>query len=82
MNTSNRDLLLLTKYENPDSDAMKLELKFLNELLYKVESLHHYCIVNEIIDINRYKIFTKPFQIHKITRERKMKPFVFIFNKN
>ncbi len=82
MNTGNRDLLLLTKYEKPDSVAMKLELKFLNELLYRVESLHHFCIVNEIIDVNRYKIFTKPYQIHKITRERRIKPFVFILNKN
>ncbi len=82
MNKSNRDLLLLTKYESSDAAAMQLELKFLNDLLYKVESLHHYCIVNEIIDINKYKIFMKPYQIHKITRERNMKPFVFIFNKN
>jgi hypothetical protein len=82
MNTNNRDLFLLTKHEKQNSDAMKLELKFLNELLYKIESLHHYCIVNEIIDVNRYKIFTKPFQIHKIINERKIKPFVFIFNKN
>lgn len=82
MNTGNRDLLLLTKYEKSDSVAMKLELKFLNDLLYRVESLHHFCIVNEIIDVNKYKIFTKPYQVHKISRERRIKPFVFIFNKN
>jgi hypothetical protein len=82
MNTNNRDLLLLTKYEENNASAMEVELKFLNDLLYNVESLHNYCIVNEVIDVNKYKIFTKPFQIHKITRERRIKPFVFIFNKN
>ena len=82
MKSGNRDLLLLTKYEVLDADAMEHELEFLNDMLFAVESLHTFCFVNEIIDINKYKIITKPHVIHQIIRERKIKPFVFIFNKN
>ena len=82
MKSGNRDLLLLTKYEVPNSKAMERELAFLNDLLFTVENLHTFCFVNEIIDLNKYKIITKPHLIHQIIRERRIKPFVFIFNKN
>jgi hypothetical protein len=82
MKSSNRDLLVLTKYETPDPVAMKREIDFLNNLLFTVENLHTFCIVNEIINVNKYKIIRKPYLIHQIIRERNIKPFVFIFNKN
>jgi len=82
MNSGNRDLLVLTKYDVPDAVAMEQEVEFLSKLLFKVENLHTFCIVNEIIDVNRYKIVTRPHRIHKIIREESIKPFVFIFNKN
>ena len=82
MNLGNRDLLVLTKYEVADLVAMEHEVEFLNKLLFTVENLHTFCIVNEIIDVNRFKIVTKPHRIHKIIRESNIKPFVFIFNKN
>lgn len=75
-------MLVLTKYEVADLVAMKHEVEFLNKLLFTVENLHTFCIVNEIIDVNRFKIVTKPHRIHKIIRESNIKPFVFIFNKN
>ena len=82
MKSVNRDLLVLTKYEVPDPVAMEQEIEFLNKLLFTVENLHTYCLVNEIIDVNKYKIIRKPYLIHQIIRERNIKPFVFIFNKN
>jgi len=82
MNLGNRDLLVLTKYEVPDPIAMEQEIVFLNKLLFTVENLHTFCIVNEIVDVNKYKIIKKPHLIHQIIRERNIKPFVFIFNKN
>jgi len=82
MNLGNRDLLVLTKYEVPDPIAMEQEIVFLNKLLFSVENLHTFCIVNEIIDVNKYKIIRKPHLIRQIIRERNIKPFVFIFNKN
>ncbi|MFP5040410.1 hypothetical protein [Parasediminibacterium sp. JCM 36343] len=82
MKTGNRDLLVLTKYEVPDPIAMEHEVTLLNNLLFTVENLHTFCIVNEIIDVNRYKIIQKPYRIQQMIRERSIKPFVFIFNKN
>ena len=82
MNSGNRDLLVLKKYEITDAVAMEQEVAFLSKLLFKVENIHTFCIVNEIIDLNRYKIVTKPYLIHKIIRESNIKPFVFVFNKN
>ena len=82
MNSGNRDLLVLKKYEVTDAVAMGQEVVFLSKLLFKVENIHTFCIVNEIIDLNRYKIVTKPYLIHKIIRESNIKPFVFVFNKN
>jgi len=82
MKSADRDLLVLTKYETPDPTAMENELVFLNKILFSVENLHTFCIVNEIIDINKYKIVRKPYLIHQIIREWNFKPFVFVFNKN
>jgi len=82
MKSVNRDLLVLTKYDVPDPVAMEQEIEFLNKLLFTVENLHTYCMVNEVIDVNKYKIIRKPHLIHQIIRERNIKPFVFIFNRN
>jgi hypothetical protein len=38
--------------------------------------------VHEIIDINRYKIIRKPWQIQQILQDKPVKPFVFLINKN
>jgi len=82
MKSVNRDLLVLTKYDVPNPVAMEQEIEFLNKLLFTVENLHTYCMVNEVIDVNKYKIIRKPHLIHQIIRERNIKPFVFIFNRN
>ena len=82
MKSVNRDLLVLTKYEVPDAVAMEREIDFLNKLLFTVENIHTYCIVNEIINVNKFKIIRKPHLIHQIIRERNIKPFIFIFNRN
>jgi len=82
MKSGNRDLLVLTKFEVPNAEAMEQEVSFLNNLLFTVENLHTFCIANEIIDVNKYKIIQKPYLIQQMIRERTIKPFVFIFNKN
>jgi hypothetical protein len=82
MKPGNRDLLVLTKFEVPNVAAMEREVKFLNNLLFSVENLHCFCTANEIIDVNKYKIIRKPHLIQQVIRERAIKPFVFVFNKN
>ena len=82
MRKENRDLLVLSKNVTSDATAMLNEISQLGKMLHAVENLHSFCIANEIIDINEYKIITKPYQIQQRIRQRNIKPFVFIINKN
>lgn len=82
MKTGNRDLLVLMKHDSISEAAMEHEIDLLSSLLYSVESLQSFCIANEVIDINKYKIIQKPHLIQQAIREKSYKPFVFICNKN
>ncbi len=83
MFSQNRDLLVLAKRDDSDPEALEQEVELLNELLYHVENMDVFCTVNEVIDINRYKIIRKPAAIVKVFQARReLKPFVFINNKN
>ncbi|MBS1739315.1 MAG: hypothetical protein JST88_02120 [Bacteroidetes bacterium] len=46
----------------------------------KQQRLHTHQL--EIIDLQRYKIITKPKIVYQAIRERAQEPFVFIFGKN
>ena len=70
------------KHDTISEAAMEHEVDLLSSLLYSVESLQSFCIANEVIDINKYKIIQKPYLIQQAIREKSHKPFVFICNKN
>lgn len=81
MSTPNRDLLVLARSSAENPNAQEIEL--LNELLCHVESMEVFCNANEIIDLNKYKVITKPDKIMRLIWKREtIKPFVFINNKN
>ncbi|MFY7900780.1 MAG: hypothetical protein ACOVNY_11395 [Chitinophagaceae bacterium] len=82
MKAGNRDLLVLSKNASLSDDSLKHELEILNTLLFNVENLHSFCTAHEIIDVNKYKVIKKIHLIQQIIREKALKPFVFIFNKN
>ena len=82
MKSSNRDLLVLSKKVKVDPKDLEHEVELLHEILYKVESLANFCEATEVIDVNRYKIIRKPHIIEQIIREKSLKPFQFIFNRN
>ena len=82
MNKSNRDLLVLFKQELMTPQAMEQEVSWLHDLLFNVERLDNFVAAHEIIDLNRYKITNKPFDIKRFVRRRKEQPFVFLNNKN
>jgi len=82
MKSSNRDLLVLSKNASPDPQQLEQEVEKLHEILFHIETLRNFCIVNELIDVNRYKVITKPEKIERIVRENRLKPFQFISNKN
>lgn len=81
MKTSNRDLLVLTRSVALNKEEMDEEVQKLHALLFETESIANFCIANEIIDIDRYKIIDKPSKIQKLVA-RKLKPFQFVNNKN
>jgi hypothetical protein len=78
----NRDLLVLTKRQKMNQQELKHEVELLVDILFEAEKLDAFCVANEIIDLNRYKIINKLFVMQKIVRQKKAKPFVFISNKN
>lgn len=82
MRSLSRDLLLLSKNASIDKKEMELEVEKLNKILMQVESMDNFCVVNEIIDINSYKIIQNPVKIERIIRHKKLKAFQFINNKN
>jgi hypothetical protein len=82
MKSSKRDLLVLSRKASTDKRGLELEIEMLHNLLFKAESLENFCIANEIIDINRYRIIGEPVKMQRIISKNRMKPFQFINNKN
>lgn len=82
MKATNRDLLVLIKKATISSKALELEIDCLNKILFSVENIHQFCIANEVIDVNRYKIISKPHLVRHAIQERRNKAFVFINCKN
>ena len=82
MKTKNRDLLVLLKDDFRTEQAIETELERLNELLLRTETILNFCVANEILDFNRYKIYQEYNRIVKVLNQDKLKPFQFICNKN
>jgi len=82
MKTKNRDLLVLLKDDFRTEQAIENELERLNELLLRTETILNFCVANEILDFNRYKVYQEYTKIVKVLSQDKLKPFQFICNKN
>ena len=81
MNKFNRDLLVLFK-EKSNPQSIEHEVELLHELLYGVERLENLVIAHEVINLNKYKIQNDFKTIREAIRFKKLKPFVFLNNKN
>ncbi len=82
MNKSNRDLLVLFKEDMMSPQAIEHEVELLHELLYVVERIENLVVAHEVININRYKIQNDLPIVREAIRMKKLKPFVFLNNKN
>jgi|LauGreDrversion4_2_1035121.scaffolds.fasta_scaffold1846939_1 hypothetical protein len=82
MNNSNRDILILSKYSHWGEETLALEVASLHKIFYEMESSLNFCIANEVIDVNRYRIIRKPLLVQQAIKERGNKPFIFICCKN
>ncbi len=82
MNYGGRDLLVLSHKISLTPQQLEQEVKSLHELLYSIENSGCFCLANEVINLNNYKIIRKRHLIEKAVREMETKPFIFICNKN
>lgn len=82
MNKSNRDLLVLLNEGTMSPQAIEHEVELLHEMLYDVENINNVCLAHEIIDLNKYKVHTNMHLIRATLRDRQLKPFIFLNNKN
>ena len=82
MKACNRDLLVLVKDEQMNEKSMERELEQLNDLLFHFETIETFCSAHEVFDVNRHKTLHKRDSIQRIVRQRDLKPFFFICNKN
>jgi hypothetical protein len=78
----NRDILVLFKQELMTPQAMEHQVTLLHDLLYNVERLDNLVTAHELLDLNKYKLISKPHLIKDYLRKGKEKPFVFLNNKN
>ncbi len=82
MKACNRDLLVLVKDEHMNEKSMEHELEQLNDLLFHFETIESFCLAHEIFDINRHKTLCKRDNVQRIIREKELRAFFFICNKN
>jgi hypothetical protein len=82
MTKSNRDLLVLFKEELMTPQAIEHEVEMLHELLYTVEKIENLVIAHEVINLNNYRINNRFNVIRNTIRNKELKPFVFLNNKN
>ena len=82
MNKSNRDLLVLFKEELMTPQSIEHAVELLHELLYNVEKIENLVTAHEVINLNKYKIYNKFHIVRDTIRQKELKPFVFLNNKN
>ncbi|HRE50591.1 MAG TPA: hypothetical protein PK339_04165 [Flavitalea sp.] len=82
MKTPNRDLLVLVKDNHLDKDAIEFELEQLNRLLFVFETIDNLSVAHEVFDLNKYKIICNTRAVKQILKQKEIKPFVFISNRN
>lgn len=82
MKAYNRDLLVLVKDNHSNSFSMEFELEQLNQLLFHFETADKFCVAHEVIDMNRYRIHHNSKTLQQLIGQKKLKPFIFLCNKN
>jgi hypothetical protein len=82
MRTPKRDLLVLLNEELMSPQAMEHEVDVLNAILFRAECNENVITAHELIDLNRYKIYSQRHILLRELRSRTHRPFIFFFNKN
>lgn len=78
----NRDLMVVMRAAHSDAEMLYAETEWLNAVLNQVESTANLARCSEVINIPRYKVERKYEQVLKALKQKELKPFVFLFNRN
>lgn len=78
----NRDLLLVTKKTGLNQTELEQTIVGLDSVLHRAENFAAICTVNEIIDLNKYKIYNRIKDVAYYINHKSNKPYIFISNKN
>lgn len=81
MDKFNRDLLVLFKEES-NPKTIEHEVELLHELLFYVEKIDNLVVAYEVINVNKYKIYSDKKIIRGTLNHKNLKPFIFLNNKN
>ena len=82
MNKIDRDLLVMFNQELMSEQAIEQEVELLHEMLFHVERLDNLVVAHEVIDLNKYKIYSKNILVKNVIRVQELQPFVFLNCKN
>jgi tRNA G10 N-methylase Trm11 len=82
MKSPNRDLLVLLKDETMSEQAIEQEVEKLNTILFNVETSESFYASHELLDMNKFKIFRGKKHLQQVSREKALKPFIFLCNIN
>jgi len=73
---------MVLNMRDSDPQGQEREVLWLHELLHHTEQLHYFTRATEIFDLNRYRVIRKEHLVERVLREREVRPFIFIGNKN
>jgi hypothetical protein len=82
MKSPNRDLLVLLKDETMSEQAIEQEVEKLNTMLFNVETSESFYTSHELLDMNKFKIFRGKKHLYQISKEKTLRPFIFLCNLN
>jgi hypothetical protein len=76
----NRDIMVMLKHEFMSELALQQEVENLNKILVQTESSDSFCGAHELV--NRNRITSDKKKILKEANFYKLRPFMFLVNKN
>jgi hypothetical protein len=82
MRAPNRDLFVLLNEGKMTPEEFEHEVDVLNSILFKAESFDNIFTAHELIDLNKYKVYSDRHILLREIRKKTPTPFVFFFNKN
>ncbi len=78
----NRDLMVVLRENHTDAEWLNAETEWLNKMLNRVELTSNLARSCEVLNLSRFKIEKKYDRVLKALKEKSLKPFIFVFNKN